>query len=700
MVVSLLNNNITYPENVDVEPNDIGQKLEMFQLEILNQLITVVIGTHVSFYKDKNVIFYPLYLVSKKQESIKMGVFEILLFDYSQLKGNETAQVDTAIQMFFTEPLLFSFVTNDFLEKYAHREAAIVPLKQVTKPIVIENKNKNKVKNNNTDVIAPSKYIIPKQVEKILEYDKELSNDLLPMETADDIAKKYVELKSPIWIQQLLQNNGFNIVQNEKKMCILTILVTMFQQNGYITDEQKIKDFIANRINEQVYNQYKESYANYTRQLVEKTKIFALIKKSLKNVGGEFVKLRTHEEKEKMYPQLKQLETDQNVLANDVKYFREQLICVQFMEKINSVDELRQYIVSNNCYCDEWILQFLERSFNIQFIIVNNITNLGTRVSTKVDKKTNFNQDELFKIIKFRKRNEEYNSTTVTPFFYVILEQIDNSFYPIRYYKKGFLQFQELPSDLKMLLHQSVHEESVYAKNTSLTKMNVNVTTMAPIENDKAKQSLLSELSRYQLNKKTDLGYILQFRKKEMFQYQSRDFMRYNINTDGHCLFDTISFLYLFNKESGTSCHMEQLGWVPNVYSVKNTVFAKGNLMDIIVNHRQTISEKAGLKEDNPRELNIIDEWLNMYTEKYFNQKDGISDETDYPSTEMIAWLFPSIFDILQYRFCTFTHFDSELVLTPTYPIHAINCNNDESSMKTIYSFNNSGIHFEPVTEM
>ena len=185
-----------------------------------------------------------------------------------------------------------------------------------------------------------------------------------------------------------------------------------------------------------------------------------------------------------------------------------------------------------------------------------------------------------------------------------------------------------------------------------------------------------------------------------MFQYQSRDFMRYNINTDGHCLFDTISFLYLFNKESGTSCHMEQLGWVPNVYSVKNTVFAKGNLMDIIVNHRQTISEKAGLKEDNPRELNIIDEWLNMYTEKYFNQKDGISDETDYPSTEMIAWLFPSIFDILQYRFCTFTHFDSELVLTPTYPIHAINCNNDESSMKTIYSFNNSGIHFEPVTEM
>jgi hypothetical protein len=169
-----------------------------------------------------------------------------------------------------------------------------------------------------------------------------------------------------------------------------------------------------------VFQQYKEDYANYTRQLVEKTKILTLVKKSLKNVGSEFVQLRTHEEKEKMYPQIKQLETDQNVIANEVKYYREQLICVKFMENVNSVDELRKYIVANNCYCDEWILQLVEHAFNIQFIVTNNITNLGTRVSTKVDKKSNVNKEDLHKIIKFRKRRDEYKTTRFTPFYYLI----------------------------------------------------------------------------------------------------------------------------------------------------------------------------------------------------------------------------------------------------------------------------------------
>lgn len=693
MVVSILNNNIHYSENVDIEPNDIGQKLDMFQLEIFNQNVIVVIGAHVSFYRDQNVIFYPIYLVTKNQQSIKIGVFEILLFDFSQLKGDETSQVDSAIQLFFTEPLLFGYVNNEFLEKYAHREIVVEPPKPKPNLIVI-NKPKPKIIDAEPKV---SKYIIPKPVEKILELEKEMQSELLPMETIEDIAKKYTELKSPIWIQQLLENNNYNILQNEKKMCILTILVNMFQQNGFAIDEQNIQNFIANKINERVFQQYKENYTNYTRLLVEKTKLLALIKKSLKNVGDAFLKLQTHEQKEKMYPQLKQLETDQNVIANEVKYYREQLICVKFMENVNSVADLRQFIVSNNCYCDEWILQTLERAFNIQFVLLNNITNLGTRVSTKVDKKTNVNKDELFKIIKFRQRQEDSQTSKFVPFYYLILEQIENSFYPIRYYKKGFLQFQELPPDLNMLLYQSIQSnpETVYTNNTFLSKKQVAVVQETKII-EMSKQSLMTELSYYTMNETTRLDSILSFRRKETFQFQDQDYVRYHINTDGHCLFDTIAFLYLYHKQNESKCYLEELGWVPKVVSMKNSVFAKGNLMDIIVNKRAEITERADLSE-YPQELKIINDWINMYIEKYFNKKSGIKG-ADYPSTELILWLFPSIFDTLQYRFCSFTFFDSQLIKTPIYPMTAIDCN-DNSNIQTIYCFNKQD-HFEPVTSV
>ena len=65
MVVSKINNNVSYPELKNVDPGDLKTEANLFQLEILDVDVIIAVGNSKNIFEDKNILYFPIYLVKK-----------------------------------------------------------------------------------------------------------------------------------------------------------------------------------------------------------------------------------------------------------------------------------------------------------------------------------------------------------------------------------------------------------------------------------------------------------------------------------------------------------------------------------------------------------------------------------------------------------------------------------------------------------
>ena len=111
MVVSKINNRISYPELKTVDPSDLENEATLYQIVVYDVDIIVAIGNSKNTYDKENVLYFPIYLVKHNKKVIQIGLYEIQSTDYLEyLDDSNNLDVEK-----LKNPLIYRFVNKQML---------------------------------------------------------------------------------------------------------------------------------------------------------------------------------------------------------------------------------------------------------------------------------------------------------------------------------------------------------------------------------------------------------------------------------------------------------------------------------------------------------------------------------------------------------------------------------------------------------
>ena len=101
MVVSKIDNDVSYPELKSVDSGDTKMEANLYQLEIKNVDVIIAVGNAKNTFEDKNILYFPIYLVKHNNKVIQIGLYEIKASDYLSFldENDDTINDDTTIKM-------------------------------------------------------------------------------------------------------------------------------------------------------------------------------------------------------------------------------------------------------------------------------------------------------------------------------------------------------------------------------------------------------------------------------------------------------------------------------------------------------------------------------------------------------------------------------------------------------------------------
>jgi len=446
MVKSKIDSGVSYSELKSVDSGDLKLEADLYQIEINGVDVMIAVGNAKNTFEDKNILFFPIYLVKHNNKVVQIGVFEIKASDYlSYLDDYNNLNIEI-----MDEPLIYSFATPDFLNKL--RMEPDVPLRRVKGA-----REASDSEDEDEGVEEPvdefnEYYEIPKEREDIFVLTKGVPlPPLLREETkkqAKDYREKYHETPSDTWVEKFMKNKNYSITDNEGGGdCLFATIRDAFSSIAQHTSVNKLRKKLSLDATEKIFLNYKEQYDMYNASLIKDTQKIKELEAQYLQLKQRFSEVIDRNEKKMVANEAKIVKEEHDRLVEEKKVTAEIVKEYKFMKGVDTLDAFKSKIKKCEFWADTWAISTLERILNIKFIIMSsdlykngdmkNVLQCGQLNDTILEQRGRF-----------------------TPEFYIIIDHTGSHYRLIGYKKKMIFKFVEIPYDIKKMIAEKCLEKN------------------------------------------------------------------------------------------------------------------------------------------------------------------------------------------------------------------------------------------------
>ena len=309
MVVSLINPTIEYEEKREIEEIDKNTDAFVYETEINNKPIQFVVGKIIKKYIDKNIIYYPIYLVKNGKVESRIGLYE-KKYD-SDKKENEEFDIDE-----FDEPLFFISFEELMSEQVKHKQ----PTGQAKQ--------------------QPIEQTLPKKREK-----------------------------KP-WIQTYMKDPKFDIVNTigDGNCMFYTIEKGLASVDKFVTISE-MRDILVSNVTPEIFNNYKILYDDSEKEYKKVLDETKSLKKSFDDIQKKINNIKDRNEKMRLVKEAEDILQKHTRQKRELEFAKEYNQEFLFMKEIDTIDKFKSLVKTNKFWGDTWAISTLEREMNIKLML-------------------------------------------------------------------------------------------------------------------------------------------------------------------------------------------------------------------------------------------------------------------------------------------------------------------------------------------
>ena len=451
MVLSKINKDVSYPELKSVDSGDLKMEANLYQLEINGVDVIIAVGNSKNTFEDKNILFFPVYLVKYNNKVIQIGVYEIKASDLiTYLDDYNNLDVEK-----MNEPLIYTFVTQEMLNKL--RLQPDVPLRRVEGIDKEEGEvtDSDSEENESPDVQYNEFYEIPKERKDIfiLTQGVPIQAQLVEetQQKAKDYRERYHEEPNDTWIQKFMKNKNYSITDNEGDGdCLFAKVRDAFSSIAQQTSVNKLRRKLSSEATDDIFQTYKEHYDMYNTAILEDTNKIKELEAQYISLKQKFSSTIDRNEQKLLTTQAKEVKKEHDKLVQEKQVTTQILKEYKFMRGVDTLEKFKSKIRTCDFWADTWAISTLERILNIKFIILSSEA---------------YKHGDIKNVLNCGQLNDSIleNKGIFTPEFYVIVEHTGNHYKTIGYKKKMIYTFNEIPYDIKNMIADKCMERNAGA---------------------------------------------------------------------------------------------------------------------------------------------------------------------------------------------------------------------------------------------
>jgi len=417
MVNSILNPEINYPEIKKLDSDDTDYDASLYETTVLGIDIIIALGQAKYTFIDKNIIYFPIYLVKNDRVVNQLGLYEIM---ESQLPNIVDEDGDIDLDNIDT-PLIYKFVTSEMLKDAENK--SVVSEKKLKEEVEeeVEVEEDEDEDEDDTDIVlidAP----LPEQSETQSEKESE----------------EYIDNKTNPWIQKYMKSNEYIIRDNEGGGdCLFAVIRDAFKSIDKDISITELRKKVSDEATEEIYQNYKLHYDTIIESIQENDTKSKQLSKLNNELRDRLKQSKVRDEQQAIVLQAKEVGEEFKRIKSETKVQKQLLQDFKIMKRVNSLEDFKKVVKTCDFWADTWAISTLERILQIKLVILSS---------------ESWNQGDVANVLQCGQLNDPIleEEGIFEPQYYIITDYTSSHYKLIDYKNHSIFNFKELPYSIKI----------------------------------------------------------------------------------------------------------------------------------------------------------------------------------------------------------------------------------------------------------